>query len=254
MPIDDISLTNAVAFAVAAADSSQSRLILTPNTDHFLRWRSEQRFRDIYETASLITCDGAALQILARLESGLHLRRITGVDLFQALANAAGTASVPLVLIGGAPGIAEEAARRLVAETPGTRVTLALAPSEAQVHDDEWIASLHDQLLGHESKIVALCLGSPKQERLYMELQKRADTGGVFLCVGATIDFLAGSKRRAPLLLQRLGLEWAFRLLQEPRRLWRRYLIDDIQIFRYFFLAATRRLLVLLRSLNLHRR
>ena len=85
-------------------------------------------------------------------------------------------------------------------------------------------------------KVVALCLGSPKQEQLFADLERVAgpDFSGVYLCVGATVDILAGRVNRSPELLRRMGLEWAYRLVHEPRRLWHRYLVEDVRILKYF--------------------
>jgi N-acetylglucosaminyldiphosphoundecaprenol N-acetyl-beta-D-mannosaminyltransferase len=105
-----------------------------------------------------------------------------------------------------------------------------------------WLEATARELQRYPAKIVALCLGSPKQERLFADLQA-TPTGisGAYLCVGAAIDFAAGTVPRAPKLVQDLGLEWLHRLLQEPRRLWRRYLVEDVAVARYFVAAFARR-------------
>ncbi|MGT2425257.1 WecB/TagA/CpsF family glycosyltransferase [Amnibacterium kyonggiense] len=243
MSIDTCSRDEALARVLRWAASPVSRVVVTPNTDHFIRWQRSEPFRELYLGADLTVIDGAPLATLARME-GISATRITGVDLFMDAAAAAAQQRLPLALIGGAPGVAEQAARRLTERFPGLDVVFTTSPSEEDLRSEEWLIAVARELRRHPEKIVALCLGSPKQEQLFRDLE-RVDPGlsGVYLCVGAAVDFAAGTLHRAPVLMQRLGIEWLFRFAVEPRRLFRRYFVDDWAILGYLLRSTLRRML-----------
>lgn len=242
MPIDVVSLRDAADTVCEWADKRRARLVVTPNTDHLLRWAESPEFAALYRRADLVTLDSAVLRMLARLEGGTVPDRVTGADLFLAVAEQAALRGIPLIIIGGAPRVAAAAAENLGRTFPGLRVPFVSVPDAADLTDPRWLDETLGRLREHPAKIVALCLGSPKQERLFAALDARAGgISGVYLCVGAAVDFAAGAVSRAPKLVQDLGLEWCYRLLQEPRRLWRRYLLEDIGVARYFVAAAARR-------------
>ena len=251
MFVDLIDVESAAECVLTWSRGSAAKLVVTPNTDHFLRWQSDKSFRELYSRADLVTADGIALPILARLSGVRVPRRVTGVDLFYETVKLASEYHIPLVLIGGGPDVANRAARRLTALYPNLLIPLVRNPTAMEVSDPAYVAQLAEDLALIPEKIVALCLGSPKQERLFTAIESCGGLSGTFLCVGATIDFAAGSVPRAPALVRRVGLEWLYRLFKEPRRLWRRYLIDDVKIWKYLFIALNHRLSVKSDSLGI---
>ncbi len=236
--IDDVTLEEAADSVVDLARGPQAALVVTPNSDHFLRWQRSAAFRSLYEGAALVLPDGFPLPLMARFEGHSGATRLTGSDLFMSAMDRAATEGVPVAIIGGKDGVAEAAAARLSLSRPGLRFFLLDSPSPAQLADDTYVRGLADRLAAEPDKIVALCLGSPKQEQLYHQLARFAELQGCFLGVGAAVDFAAGTVRRAPAAIQTLGLEWLFRLVQEPRRLWRRYLLDNTRILPYVVRSA----------------
>jgi N-acetylglucosaminyldiphosphoundecaprenol N-acetyl-beta-D-mannosaminyltransferase len=242
MPIDVISLHDAADTVCDWADKRRARLVVTPNTDHLLRWARSPEFAALYKRADLYTLDSSILRILAKVEGGEIPDRVTGADLLLAAAEQAARRGIPLILIGGGPSVAERAAENLQHAFPGLRIPFISVPDSADLMSPVWLDETARRLREHPRKVVALCLGSPKQERLFADLQARSvGISGVYLCVGAAIDFAAGTVTRAPKLLQDLSLEWLYRLAQEPRRLWRRYLVEDVAVARYFVNAILRR-------------
>lgn len=228
--------------ALEWARSSVARLIVTPNTDHFVRWRRDAVFRKLYDRADLRIADGFTLPLLARASGSAVPPRVTGADLFLDCAAECARTGVPLMIIGGKAGAGDLAARNLMARLPGLSVAFVAEPSATDLFGDKYLRRLADKLSAYPEKVVALCLGSPKQERLFVDLERRhGQIGGVFICVGAAVDFAAGTAVRAPRVLRAFGLEWMFRLVREPGRLWRRYALDDSVMVWYIARAVIRK-------------
>lgn len=239
MQIDNVTLPEAVASVMRFSRSPVARLVVTPNSDHFLRWQRSADFRTLYAHASLVVPDGFPLTVMARLAGQPEATRVTGVDLFMAAMDQAVLQNIPVAIIGGKDGVAATAASNLVRDRPGLRFFLLESPAPEELDDETYVLALADRLAAEPRKIVALCLGSPKQEQLFDALSRDTRLAGCFLAVGAAVDFAAGTARRAPAFMQKHGLEWMFRLAQEPQRLWRRYLLDNTRILPYVLGSAT---------------
>jgi len=237
--IDDVTLGEAADSVAKLAHNAEASLVVTPNSDHFLRWQRSEAFRALYDGAALVLADGFPLALMARFQGHTGATRVTGADLFVSAMDRAAKQDIPVAIVGGADCVAEAAATALSLSRPGLRFFLIESPTPAQLTDEEYLAGLAKRLAAEPDKIVALCLGSPKQERLYHQLAHFGELRGCFLGVGAAVDFAAGTVRRAPTRIQSLGLEWLFRLAQEPRRLWRRYLLDNTRILPYVARSAT---------------
>ncbi len=177
-------------------------------------------FRATIEQADLVTADGVGIVLAARL-LGRPLRgRITGVDLVEALA-AAGDPELALFLLGAAPGVAERAARRLAARSPGCRIAGTWAGSPQPEESGEALA----RIAAARPAVLLVAYGAPAQELWIARHRRELERAGVVLAVGVggAFDYLAGVVPRAPRPLRRLGLEWLYRLVRQPWR-WRRQL------------------------------
>jgi len=221
---------------------SERVMVVTPNVDHFLRWQKDINFRDLYSHANFCLIDGMPILWLARLLGYADCERITGVDLTLELLSKANEFNLPIAIIGGTAEVLEIANEKIAKRFPNLDLFLTMSPTPTELNDDEYLGLISNKLAVKKEKIVLLCLGSPKQEKLYADLQLHRLHTGAFLCVGATVDFIAGVKRRAPKFIQNAGLEWIFRFLQEPKRLFRRYFIENITIIPYLVRAALMRL------------
>lgn len=200
--------------------------VFTANVDHVVLAEDDAAFRDAYAHADLALADGMPIVWASRLLPVRVPERVAGSDLLLPLLNRAAQRRWPVFLLGGAPGSAEAAAEE--ARALGVEVCGAAAPripADPGAPDPEGEAALEEVRAARPS-LVLVGLGAPKQE-LWIHRHRAALAPAVALGVGAAIDFLAGKMRRAPPLVARAGLEWAWRLASEPRRLWRRYLLRD---------------------------
>lgn len=217
------ALTSPAALeAVDALGSRGGGMVFTPNVDHIVSAESNPQLRAAYEAADLALADGQWVVWASRLLGTPLPAKISGSDLALPLARLAAARNRSVYLLGGSPGAAEKAAARLERET-GVRVCGFDAPRiDLSAPDDSVVA----RVASARPDIVFVALGCPKQE-MWMHRNRDRLRPAVLLGVGATIDFLAGRLRRAPSWMSRSGLEWLFRLALEPRRLARRYLIND---------------------------
>ncbi len=221
--IDDI-----VGLIVGAARSARTSMLVTPNVHHVVALEQQlpPETVAVYRTADLFVCDSKVLGRLGRW-SGLSLTPRTGTDRVADLLAAPGNRDLVIALAGPTPAQAEA----LAARYPDWRFSLVETPAQLTPGTEAWRASVAAAAAGDWSILLA-CLSFPKQELFAADVRAaRQERGGVILCVGAAVDFLSGSLPRAPDSWQRFGLEWLHRLLSEPRRLWRRYLIDGPKVF-----------------------
>jgi N-acetylglucosaminyldiphosphoundecaprenol N-acetyl-beta-D-mannosaminyltransferase len=224
----------AVLRLIIGRSGAPYRYVITPNASHVVAAHEEPaRWLPIYQGAWLSLCDSRIIRALARLD-GCTLPLVTGSDLVAALLarlNAYdGRARRQHVLLVGSSPSAEAALRKAY---PRLSFEIMAAPAGLAQNADLRLAVARACLTRHWD-IALLCVGCPAQELIAQQLAELGCKSGIALCVGASIDFLTGVRRRAPSWLQRLSLEWAYRLAQEPGRLWRRYLIVSPRILRVF--------------------
>ena len=196
--------------------------IITPNVDQTLNLRTDAALGVAFDEASIRITDGFPLVVLGHRLGAHRLERLTGADLLPRAAEVAADRGWRIALTGGGPGVAAHAAAVLRDRT-GADVVSVDFPRIADVDDAESMTVV-EALAALEPDLVFVCLGSPKQD-VWVSRWRGKLPPAVYVGAGAAVDFVAGTKKRAPVVLQRLGLEWAFRLVQEPRRLARRYLV-----------------------------
>ncbi len=236
VPVDDLNMAEALArlddFIVTGRSTGRVHQVATVNADFVVRSLDDPELRRILQEADMATPDGMPLVWGARL-LGVHLEgRVTGADLVPALAALAAQKGYSLYLLGAAPGIAQRAADILVSRNPGLKIAGVYSPPYHSLLDvDEAMLAA---VKAAQPDVLLVAFGNPKQEK-WIGMHARRLGVPVSIGVGGTLDMIAGLTRRAPLWMQRAGLEWLYRLLQEPRRLWRRY-VTDLLRFGPFFL------------------
>jgi N-acetylglucosaminyldiphosphoundecaprenol N-acetyl-beta-D-mannosaminyltransferase len=218
------------------------RYVVTPNADHTVMLQNNPEFRSAYEHAGLVLADGMPVVLASRILRRPLPERVTGADLVPALFDAARTQApvqflggqkspdsdhrpLNVYLLGAGPGVAERAAANIHARWPHVRVVGTYSPPFGFEKDESETAAILRRIDAARPDVLVVGLGAPKQE-LWVAKHRERIAAKVSLCVGATIDFLAGEVRRAPRWMQRSGLEWLYRLLCEPRRLFKRYAKD----------------------------
>jgi len=202
------------------------RYIVTPNVDHLVRNAKEPDvFGPFYASSWLSVCDSRILEILAKM-SGIPLKAVPGSDLTQQLFDNVITKDDVINVIGADAEIIEKVKAKYKLENINH-----YEPPFGMRHKPEAIAATAEFMANHPARYTFICVGSPQQEMVAKAALERGDCTGLGLCVGASLDFLAGRVKRAPLWMQNARLEWLHRLASEPKRLWRRYLIEGPKIF-----------------------
>lgn len=227
LPFDAIDEETLVRLVVERASAGEGGWVVTPNLDIVRKFRSSRESRDLILAATHRVADGQPIIWASRL-AGMPLPgRVAGSDLAQSLPRAAAQAGLSVFLLGGNPGVAAAAARRLRSRFPGLLQVQSHCPPFGFGDDSGELERIKAMLLRTRPALVLVGLGFPKQEKLISTL--RAELPGTwFVGVGIALSFLAGEQTRAPVALQRLGLEWLHRLVREPRRLFTRYILRDL--------------------------
>ena len=228
--IDVVTMRQAVAVVRELLETTASScgFVVTPNVDHIVMLQEREDLVACYHDASLVLADGWPIVAASRLLGSALPERVAGSDLVPSLFAAAKPADeLTTYLLGAAPGVAETAAEQIEKRWPAVRVVGTYSPPMGFEHDAAENQAILARIAKAAPKLLVVGLGAPKQE-LWVHQHHAQIEARVALCVGATIDFLAGNRKRAPLWMQRLGLEWLHRLLSEPRRMAGRYGRDAI--------------------------
>ena len=200
--------------------------VVTANMHYVRRAVSDSRLREVLEAASLVFPDGVPVLWAARALGARTTQRVTGHDLTNALAELSAAGGVPIFLMGAAPGVADRAAESLQRIHPNVRIAGTYSPPlSSHPFPEEEDKRMVDVVNRSGAAALLLALGCPRQD-IWIADHREQLRVSVAVGVGCVLDVLAGELGRAPGWLQALGLEWLYRLSQEPGRLWRRYLLD----------------------------
>jgi N-acetylglucosaminyldiphosphoundecaprenol N-acetyl-beta-D-mannosaminyltransferase len=239
-PINVRNPTDAIGSIIQHLESPASFLVCTLNLDHLVKLRGRSELRKAYERARIVTADGFPIVALSRLK-GCQIERTTGSDLIQPTCAAAARHQLPIFLMGSTFAVLSKTARQLAASNPGLEIAGVFAPAQGfsvgSADADRAVELIRDS----GARLCFLALGAPLQE--LFELRAIDETAGIaFLPIGAGLDFLAGAQVRCPPALQKMNLEWAWRLAGDPRRMWRRYSRCAALFAMLFTTEALRRL------------
>lgn len=224
--IDNLAMNDVINAIVALVERGGFSYTVTPNVDHIMKLRDDASFRNVYEKADLVVPDGVPLLWASKILATPLRGRVNGTDLFERLSEVAGHRGYSIYLLGGAEGTAEATAAVLRNRIPGLDVCGYNCPPVGFDKDPMANAAVVSAVAVTKPDILFVGFGAPKQEEWIA--RHGPETGASHAVgIGASFSFVSGQIRRAPKVMQRTGLEWLWRLLSEPRRLWRRYLIED---------------------------
>ncbi|MBC7835843.1 MAG: WecB/TagA/CpsF family glycosyltransferase [Phycisphaerales bacterium] len=227
IPLHAVTLAGAVEHVAQQLRAGCGGWVITPNLDILRRLVTEPAFAALSSNATLRLADGMPLVWASRLRGTPLPERVAGSDLIYHLCERCARDVRSVYFLGGNPGTAQTAASQLAARYPGLRVAGTECPPFGFESDAAYMARLESGLASVKPDVVLVALGSPKQEALIERLRHLLPATW-FLGIGVTFSFVSGDIRRAPPWMRRVGLEWSHRLMQEPRRLAKRYLVQGL--------------------------
>ena len=217
-PVHDVTMAETLAFIARWIDAGGAHQIATVNPEFLMKARCDAEFRATLQRAALCIPDGIGILWAARVRGAELRERVAGSDLVPLLAAEAAQYGWRIFYLGAAPGVAERTAQILAARYPGLIVAGCYAGSPAREEEDDIVARVR----AARTDILLVAYGAPKQD-LWLDRNLARTGAAVGIGVGGSFDFIAGISRRAPRWVQRMGLEWLYRLAREPWR-WRRQL------------------------------
>lgn len=225
LPVDVVDLEGALDEIERLLRAGQGGTVFTPNVDHVVLGEQNLRFRAAYTAASLSLVDGMPVLWASRLLGWPLPCKISGSDLVRPLLARAAKNGHRVYFLGGDPGVAALAKSTLERELPGLQI---VGIDDPRIDVDHVSEEMLQRIRDAKPDLVLVALGAPKQE-LFSHEQREALKPAVLIGIGASLDFIAGVRQRAPAWISSVGLEWLYRLGQEPRRLAGRYLLRDPQ-------------------------
>jgi exopolysaccharide biosynthesis WecB/TagA/CpsF family protein len=201
-------------------------VVFTPNADHLVKLQKDREFFDAYASADYKTCDSKVLFLISRILGSPIREKISGSDLFPAFYTYhKNNEDVKIFLLGACEGVAAQAQQRINQKVGREIIVGSHSPSFGFEQNEAECQQIIDMVNASGATVLAVGVGAPKQEKFIHKYKNRFRNIKIFLAIGATIDFEAGNVLRSPRWVSEVGLEWLYRLLAEPRRLWRRYLL-----------------------------
>jgi exopolysaccharide biosynthesis WecB/TagA/CpsF family protein len=207
-------------------------VVFTPNVDHLMKLQRSQDFYRIYQEADYRVCDSKILMYVCKF-LGVDIReKISGSDLFPAFYNYyKDDKRIKIFLLGAQEGVAKKAQQNINAEVGREMVVAAHSPTFGFEKNEQECEKIVDMINASGATVLAIGVGAPKQEMWIAKYKNKLKNVKIFLAIGATIDFEAGNVKRSPKWMSEVGLEWLYRLTSEPKRLWKRYLLDAVPFF-----------------------
>jgi N-acetylglucosaminyldiphosphoundecaprenol N-acetyl-beta-D-mannosaminyltransferase len=230
IPIDSVTMGEALEKIERLIEARKPSLVTTPNVDVLVQLQSDAEFRRVYEKAALVVPDGVPLLWAGNFLGTPFKEKVSGSDLFIEFCPLAAKKCYKIYLIGAMPGVAAKAAEILRARHPGLQIVGTYSPPFGFEKDEAECARIVEQVREAKPDVLFIGLGSPKQEKWSGRFMEKHGVP-VSIGVGISFDYVAGTVKRAPRWMQKAGLEWSFRLCMEPKRLWKRYLVNDPKFF-----------------------
>lgn len=213
-------------------ENCQSGIVFTPNVDHLMKLQTDEDFFIAYGSANYKLCDSKILFFVSRFLGSPIKEKISGSDLFPAFyEHHRNNENIKIFLLGAREGVALTAQKKINSKIGRDIIVGAHSPSFGFEKNEEECLKIIDIVNQSGATVLAVGVGAPKQEKFIYKYKDQLTNIKIFLAIGATLDFEAGNIKRAPKWLSELGMEWLYRLLAEPQRLWKRYLVHGPSFF-----------------------
>lgn len=232
--IDNLTMNEALSEMEELIKDGENHYVVTPNVDHIVKIEYDNEFKKVYENADLILTDGKPLIWISNALKTPIKEKVSGSDLFPKVCKMSSEKGYSIFLLGAAQGVALKAAKNLKKRYTSLKIVGTYSPSYGFEKNDNEIEKIIKIINDCNPDILAIGVGAPKQEKFIYKYRKQLAVP-LSLCIGASIDFEAGNVKRAPKWMQNVGLEWFYRFIKEPKRMFKRYFIDDIKILGIYF-------------------
>ena len=229
--INNITMKEAIDEVDKMIINKEKGYVVAINVDVVMKMEEDLLLREISDKANLTIVDGKPLIWISKLQKKPIVEKISGSDLVPNLCELANDKGYSIFIIGGKSGVADQAKIKLEEKYKRIKIVGTYSPPIGFENNEKELDTINQMINKAKPDLLFACLGCPKQEKwIYNNIEKY--NAKVSICAGATVDFLAGNIKRAPKWISNIGLEWFYRFLQEPKRLFKRYFIDDIKIIK----------------------
>lgn len=209
--------------------SESKAYVVAVNVDVIMKIEHDSQLKKITDNADMVLVDGKPLIWISKLYGHPIKTKISGSDLVPEICNLADKKGYTIFIIGGKEGIAKKAKQNIENQFQNINIVGTYAPKFGFEKDETELGKINKMISEVHPDLLITCFGCPKQEKFIYDNYNKYDAK-VSICAGATVDFLAGNVNRAPAWMSNYGLEWFYRFMQEPKRLFKRYFVDDVQI------------------------
>lgn len=232
--IDNLTMQETLQAINQLIQENKSAYVVTPNVDHIVQLETNRELQEVYKNAALILTDGKPLLWIANWYGTPIKEKISGSDLFPLLCNMAAAKGYKMFFLGAAEGVAKRAAENLTMKYKGLQVVGTYSPPFGFENNKNEMDKIKNMIKASKPDILIVGLGCPKQEKFMYHHCKELGVP-ISFGLGASFDFEAGNIKRAPRWMANHGLEWLFRITQDPKRMAKRYLVDDREILGLAF-------------------
>lgn len=229
--INNVTMPETIAAIEQMIEADKKSYVVAINVDVVMKIEEDSYLKKVVDNADMVLVDGKPLVWISKLHGKPLKAKISGSDLVPLLCEVAAEKGYKIFIIGGKKGIAEQAKEKLERKLPKIEIVGTYAPPFGFEKNETELDKINQMISAVHPDLLITCFGCPKQEKWIYENIGKYDAK-VSVCAGTTVDFLAGNVKRAPRWMSEHGLEWFYRFLQEPKRMFKRYYIDDVKIIK----------------------
>lgn len=235
--INNVTMPETIAAIEQMIEADKKSYVVAINVDVVMKIEEDSYLKKVVDNADMVLVDGKPLVWISKLHGKPLKAKISGSDLVPLLCEVAAEKGYKIFIIGGKDGIAEQAKEKLENRLPKIKIVGTYAPPFGFEKNESELDKINQMISEAHPDLLIACFGCPKQEKwIYENIEKY--NAKVSVCAGATVDFLAGNVKRAPRWMSDHGLEWFYRFTQEPKRMFKRYYVDDTKIVKLIFKYA----------------